>query len=90
MTFDVFESLGSQYGQGRNSFKFPPMEGVTKVLDIKLQVNEPSLTPVAFLSPIVIGGAKEPIKLGNKEEIKRLDLKIGILVVTRSGDVIQY
>lgn len=90
---DVFESLGS-IGKGPRAgiaFKFPPMEGVTKVLDIKLQVGRTGvLTPVAFLSPIVIGGAKVTRStLHNKEEIKRLDLKIGdSVVVTRSGDVI--
>lgn len=90
---DIFESLGL-IGKGPRAgiaFKFPPMEGVTKVLDIKLQVGRTGvLTPVAFLSPIVIGGAKVTRStLHNKEEIKRLDLKIGdSVIVTRSGDVI--
>lgn len=45
---------------------------------------------MAFLSPILIGGAKVTRStLHNKEEIKRLDLKIGdTVVITRSGDVI--
>ena len=48
------------------------------------------LTPVAFLEPIRIGGAKVTRStLHNKEEIRRLDLKIGdTVIVTRSGDVI--
>jgi DNA ligase (NAD+) len=89
----IYEALGL-IGKGPRAgiaFKFPPIEGVTKVLDIKLQVGRTGvLTPVAFLSPIVIGGAKVTRStLHNKEEIKRLDLKIGdSVVVTRSGDVI--
>jgi len=89
----VFQKLGL-IGKGPRAgiaFKFPPIEGVTKVLDIQLQVGRTGvLTPVAFLSPIMIGGAKVTRStLHNKEEIKRLDLKIGdTVVITRSGDVI--
>jgi DNA ligase (NAD+) len=89
----VFDTLGL-IGKGPRAgiaFKFPPIEGVTKVLDIKLQVGRTGvLTPVAFLEPIRIGGAKVTRStLHNKEEIKRLGLKIGdTVIVTRSGDVI--
>jgi DNA ligase (NAD+) len=89
----VFDTLGL-IGKGPRAgiaFKFPPIEGVTKVLDIKLQVGRTGvLTPVAFLEPIRIGGAKVTRStLHNKEEIKRLGLKIGdSVIVTRSGDVI--
>lgn len=90
---NIFETLGL-IGKGPRAgiaFKFPPIEGVTKVLDIKLQVGRTGvLTPVAFLAPIRIGGAKvSRSTLHNKEEIKRLDLKIGdTVIITRSGDVI--
>jgi len=89
----TFNKLGL-IGKGPRAgiaFKFPPIEGVTKVIDIKLQVGRTGvLTPVAFLNPIKIGGAKVTRStLHNKEEIKRLNLKIGdTVVVTRSGDVI--
>jgi len=89
----IFEKLGL-IGKGPRAgiaFKFPPIEGVTKVLDIKWQVGRTGvLTPVAFLEPIRIGGAKVTRStLHNKEEIRRLDLKIGdTVIVTRSGDVI--
>ncbi len=89
----VFDKLGF-IGKGpraATAFKFPPVEGVTKVLDIKLQVGRTGvLTPVAFLEPIRIGGAiVSRSTLHNKEEIKRLDVKIGdSVIITRSGDVI--
>ena len=89
----IYEALGL-IGKGPRAgiaFKFPPIEGVTKVLDIKWQVGRTGvLTPVAFLEPIRISGAKVTRStLHNKEEIKRLGLKIGdSVIVTRSGDVI--
>lgn len=89
----IFDKLGF-IGKGpraATAFKFPPVEGVTKVLDIKWQVGRTGvLTPVAFLEPIRIGGAMvSRSTLHNKEEIKRLDLKIGdSVIITRSGDVI--
>lgn len=89
----TFKDLGV-IGKGPRAgiaFKFPPIEGVTKVLDIQMQVGRTGvLTPVAFLEPIRIGGAMvSRSTLHNKEEIKRLGLKIGdSVIITRSGDVI--
>jgi DNA ligase (NAD+) len=89
----IFEKLGL-IGKGpraATAFKFPPVEGITRVLDIKLQVGRTGvLTPVAFLEPIRIGGTMvSRSTLHNKEEIKRLDLKIDdSVIITRSGDVI--
>jgi DNA ligase (NAD+) len=90
---NVFEKLGL-IGKGPRAgvaFKFPPVEGVSKVVDVKWQVGRTGvLTPVAFLESIRIGGARVTRStLHNKEEIKRLGLKIGdTVIVTRSGDVI--
>ncbi len=90
---NVFEKLGL-IGKGPRAgiaFKFPPVEGVSKVIDVKWQVGRTGvLTPVAFLEPIRIGGARVTRStLHNKDEIKRLGLKIGdTVIVTRSGDVI--
>ncbi len=89
----LFDSLGyiGKGPRGAIAFKFPPIEGVTKILEVKWQVGRTGvLTPVAFLKPIKIGGVKvSRASLHNKEEIGRLNIKAGdSVVVTRSGDVI--
>lgn len=77
--------------RGAMAYKFPAKEAVTIVEDIKVQVGRTGiLTPVAFLKPVVVGGVTvSRSTLHNKEEIKRLDLKINdTVVLIRSGDVI--
>jgi DNA ligase (NAD+) len=77
--------------RGATAFKFPAKEAVTIVQDIQVQVGRTGiLTPVAFLKPVVVGGVTvSRATLHNKEEIKRLDLKINdTVVLIRSGDVI--
>lgn len=71
--------------------KFEPVEENTKLLDIEVQVGRTgSLTPVAILEPVKIGGVTvSRATLHNESEIRRKDLKIGdIVVVRRQGDVI--
>lgn len=77
--------------RGATAFKFPAKKAVTIVQDIQVQVGRTGiLTPVAFLKPVVVGGVTvSRATLHNKEEIKRLDLKINdTVVLIRSGDVI--
>jgi len=89
----LFESLGivGKAPRGAIAFKFPPKEATTIVEDIIIQVGRTGvLTPVAVLKPVMVGGVTiTRSTLHNKEEIKRLSLKIGdTVIVGRAGDVI--
>lgn len=73
------------------AYKFPPQQGQTTLEDIIVQVGRNgTLTPVALLKPISIGGVWiQRASLHNADEIVRKDIHIGDLVtVQRAGDVI--
>lgn len=73
------------------AYKFAPRESQTIVEDIIIQVGRTgTLTPVAVLRPVNIGGVTvSRATLHNLDEIKRLGVKIGdTVIVGRAGDVI--
>lgn len=77
--------------RGAIAYKFSPSEATTRVKDIIIGVGRTgNLTPVAVLEPVQIKGVTiTRATLHNKEEIKRLGLKIGdTVIVSRAGDVI--
>lgn len=88
-----FEKLGivGKTPRGAVAYKFALQETTTKIKDIIVQVGRTGvLTPVAVLDPIEIGGATvSRATLHNKEQIKKLGIKIGdTVIVGRAGDVI--
>lgn len=75
------------------AYKFSPKEATTVVLDIVVQVGRTGvLTPVAQLQPVTVSGVTiTRATLHNYDEIQRLGLKIGdMVVVVRAGDVIPH
>jgi DNA ligase (NAD+) len=75
------------------AYKFKPRQAITRIVDIQPQVGRTgTLTPVASLEPVAIGGVTvKSASLHNMDEIERKDIWIGdTVVVERAGDVIPY
>ncbi len=92
-------ALQAQLGQISRSprwataYKFPAIQATTTVLNIVPQVGRiGTLTPVAELAPVHIGGVTvKSASLHNMDEIQRKDIRIGdSVIVERAGDVIPY
>jgi len=93
------DSLDLQHRLGATSrsprwamaYKFKAIQETTQIADIEVQVGRTgTLTPVAHLVPVKIGGVTvSRATLHNEDEIKRKDIKIGdTVLVQRAGDVI--
>ena len=71
--------------------KYPPQEEVTEVTGIAVQVGRTgTLTPVARLQPVFVGGVTVTnATLHNEDELRRKDVWVGDrVIVRRAGDVI--
>jgi DNA ligase (NAD+) len=75
------------------AFKFKARQGTSKLRKVEFQVGRTgSITPVAKIDPVPIGGITvTSISLFNEDVVREKDLKIGdTVLVERAGDVIPY
>ena len=73
------------------AFKYPPMQAISVIEDIKVQVGRTgAITPVAHLKPVHLAGVVvKRATLHNEDEVRRKGIKIhDQVVVQRAGEVI--
>lgn len=89
------EALGSTAKSPRwvRAFKWERYEAETRVNRISVQVGKTgTLTPVADLEPVEIAGTRvSRASLHNRDEVERLGVKIGdVVVVEKAGKIIPH
>ena len=93
--FNYHNSLGVVGREPRwaIAYKFPAERGVTKLLEININVGRTgSLNPQAILEPVIVSGATvRHASLHNEEDIRRKGIRIGDwVIIERAGDVIPH
>ena len=91
----VQEQLGmtSHHPRWAMAYKFKARQATSKLLQVEFQVGRTgSVTPVAKIAPVHIGGVTvTSISLFNEDIIREKDLMLGdTVLVERAGDVIPY
>lgn len=85
--------MTSHHPRWAMAFKFKARQATSKLLNVEFQVGRTgSITPVAKIQPVPIGGVTvSSISLFNEDVIREKDLMIGdTVLVERAGDVIPY
>lgn len=80
-----------KYPNWAGAHKFLPQEVLTTVEEIEVQVGRTgALTPVARLTPVLVGGVEvSNVTLHNEDQIQKKDIRKGdTVIVRRAGDVI--
>ena len=75
------------------AFKFKARQATSKLLKVEFQVGRTgSITPVAKIEPVPIGGVTVgSVSIFNEDIVRQKDLRIGdTVLVERAGDVIPY
>lgn len=75
------------------AYKFKARQGTSKLIKVEFQVGRTgSITPVAKIEPIPIGGVTvSSVSLFNEDVVREKDLRLGdTVLVERAGDVIPY
>lgn len=93
--FALQDQLGmtSHHPRWAMAWKFRARQATSKLLNVEFQVGRTgSITPVAKIHPVPIGGVTVgSVSLFNEEVIREKDLMIGdTVLVERAGDVIPY
>jgi DNA ligase (NAD+) len=93
--FDLQEKMGmtSHHPRWAIAYKFKARQATSKLRKVEFQVGRTgSITPVAKIDPVPIGGVTvSSISLFNEDVVREKDLKIGdTVLVERAGDVIPY
>ncbi|TWF44361.1 DNA ligase (NAD+) [Chitinophaga polysaccharea] len=93
--YDLQDKLGmtTHHPRWAIAYKFKARQATSKLRSVEFQVGRTgSITPVAKIDPVPIGGVTVgSISLFNEEVIKEKDLKLGdTVLVERAGDVIPY
>ncbi|MBK5271645.1 MAG: NAD-dependent DNA ligase LigA, partial [Bacteroidia bacterium] len=93
--FTLQDKLGmtSHHPRWAIAYKFKARQATSKLLNVEFQVGRTgSITPVAKIQPVHIGGVTiSSISLFNEDVIREKDLRIGDhVLVERAGDVIPY
>lgn len=94
-SYELQEKMGmtSHHPRWAMAFKFKARQATSKLLRVDFQVGRTgSITPVAKIEPVHIGGVTvSSISLFNEDVVREKDVRIGdTVLVERAGDVIPY